>query len=266
MKAILFALTLVLVGCSSSSSYIKKSKDYGYTDQVVDNQLRQASFVGNSKTTKDRAALFAKFRAIEVCHDLKNPLTHFLQIKDKTYSKEVSQAYTSYPSYYYGASPYYGSMGMGGYYGPASTTVSNETYTYPSFEVYFECTPTPMDARMAFKELSQSQVSQFLNDLKGAVQVDQILPDSPNKDTLKVADIIYQANGTRVATLLELFRASRQAGQKDFKVDIIREGSKKQVTVNFLDVKDKAMEAQHTIIKEACKISDLKDSNELCKK
>lgn len=268
MKLMALLLLASIYGCSTPTGYEKSSGKEGYSDKSIDQNLKVADFKGNSSTKGDRAELFAKFRAIEVCQKEKNTLAHILTVKDKTTEKNVTQSTTSYPSYYYGASPYYGygryGGGVGMSYSVGSTQTWNETYTYPEFEVYFECTPTPKDARVSFKNLSSSQIKDFVKDLMGAVQVDNVLEDSPNKTRLKVGDIITHANGNRVGSILELYQSNRNSSSPRFKVDFFREGVKKSTDVAFLDVTEMVMHSQKEIIKEACKSNDLK-KNSLCK-
>ena len=266
MKSIAPLLLTLFVACSTSPSIYKASTGKeGYSDKLVDSNLKVSTYIGNSATKKETAELYAKFHAIEMCRELNKPLTHILLVRDKTYQKEISQTSTTYPTYYYGASPYYGGPAMYTAYSTGYTQTYNESFTYPLFDVYFECTDRPLDAQMAFKPLSQSQVKDFVNDLNGAVQVDAVLPDSPNKGKLMPADIIIKANGARVGDIQELFQASREAKQENFFVDFIREGKPMKTKVEFADVSAKVKEAQDEIIKQACKKNELKGKNALCK-
>lgn len=266
MKLVLLILLGSICACSTSpTKYVASKGEDGYSDKVISPNLRMTEFLGSSATKKESAELYAKFRAIEICLQNKAKYAHILLVKDKTFDKEITQTTTYYPSYYYGASPYYGRYGTSYYSGYASTHSWNESYTYPLFEVYFECVDAPVDARMSFKPLSQSQMKEFVKDIKGAVQVDEILPDSPNKNQLKVADIIISANGTRVENILELFKASRSSLGSKFTVEFFRDGVKKNADVKYLDVTEMVAHSQAQIIKEACKVSDIKDTNPLCK-
>jgi hypothetical protein len=261
MRSIALIFLVAIYACSSTpTQYAKSISDkQGYTDKAIDNNLMLSTFKGNSSTKKDSTELYAKFRAIEVCSEKGKPYTHILLVKDKTFEKQISQTTTNYPAYYYGASPYYGG------YGGVTTNTSNESYTYPVFDVYFECVDRPFDARMSYKVLSQSQMKDFVKDLQGAVQIEEILPDSPNKDTFKVADIIVAVNGTRVENILGLYQASRNAADRNLEIDFFREGVKKKAHVKFLDVTELVGNAQAEIKKMACKKEDLKDTQAICK-
>lgn len=269
MRLIALLFIISLISCSTTpSKYQARTGDEGYSDKIIDQNLRMAEFLGNSATKKESAELYAKFRAIEICSEANAKYTHILVVKDKTFEKEITQSTTYYPSYYYGAAPYYGRYGTSYYAGYGTTGVHswNESYTYPLFEVYFECVEKPYDSRMSYRPISQSQMKDFVKDVKGAVQIDEILPDSPSKDQMKVADIIISVDGTRVGNALELYKASRATQKTKFKVDFFRDGVKKTAEVQLLDVSELVAQSQKEIIKEACKIPEFKESRPLCKK
>lgn len=265
-------LGLLVMGCGSSPTRYVPSPDSdkeGFSDKTIDQELKVASFKGSSATKKETAELYAKFRAIEVCEVLGRTYTHILVVKDRTYSKQVTQASTVTPTYYYGVSPYYGhygpyggGVGMG--YTTASTTYSNEVYTYPFFEVYFECVDDPVDARISLKNISQAQMQTFVKDLKGGVQVDEVLSDSPNKGKLQNGDIIIMANGERIETVIEAYQAARRGMNKNLKVVFFRDGVKKEAAVSFKNVSKMVGDVQNEILKAACKDESIKPKK-ICK-
>lgn len=272
MRVLLAALVLVSVGCSTRpTTYQLSTKDKdGYSDKNMDNLLRVATFKGNSATSKETAELYAKFRAIEICEELGNTLTHIMLVKDNTYSKEISQTTATAPTYYYGMSPYYGrggayGRGYGMGYGTVSTTTLNDTYTYPMFDAYFECVDRPVDARVSLTNLSASQMKDIVKDLQGAVQVEEVLDDSPNKGTLEKGDIVVRVNNERVEKIIDVYHLLRKPGGSKFRAEVYRNGVKKMVDVKLADVTDQVTESQKEIIKQACKVKDLKDKNKLCK-
>jgi hypothetical protein len=274
MRVLLIALTLAAVGCATTPTpYQLSNKDKdGYSDKNMDSLLRVATFKGNSATKKETAELYAKFRAIEICKEMGNNLTHILLVRDNTYSKEISQTTANGPSYYYGMSPYYGHYGAygagmgGGYgYGTVTTTTSNDTYTYPMFDVYFECVDKPLDAGISLINLSSSQMKTIVKDLQGAVQVDAVLDESPNKGKIEKGDIVVKANGERVEKIIDVYHMFRKPSISNYQVELYRNGVKKTVPVAMTDVTEKVAAAQKEIIKEACKAKELKDTNKLCK-
>lgn len=272
MRLMLSFLILAAIGCSSNpTGYVPSKNKQGYSDRIVENELRVATFQGNYSTKKDKAELYAKFRALEICRDMGKTYTHIFVVKDKSYAKEVTQTTSSSPNYYYGMSPYYGGVGMYGTgvgvaYGATSTHTSTDTHTYPMFEVYFECTEKPLDARISLSNLSEAQMETLVKDVQGGVQVEEVLPDSPNIGKLQKADIIYKANGERVTTVLDVYRAARKVNQQNLKVDFFRDGKPKETTVSFIDVTEMVDHAQKEILKEACKIDVIKDKQAICKK
>lgn len=274
MRVLLSALVLSLVGCATTPTTYKLSKGgkekEGYSDKNMDNLLRIATFQGNSATKKETAELYAKFRAIEICEELGNNLTHIMLVKDNTFSKEISQTTANGPDYYYGASPYYGryggyGAGWGMGYGTVTTTTSNDTYTYPMFDVYFECVDKPMDAGVQLINLSASQMKTIVKDLQGAVQVDSVVDGSPNKGRIEKGDIIVRANGERVEKIIDVYHMFRKPSISNYQVELYRNGVKKIVEVKMADVTQQVTDAQNEIIKAACKVKDLKENNKLCK-
>lgn len=272
MYAMHILMIFTLVACSTGpSNYGALKKKQGWADETIGNDLRMASFQGNSATKKEAAELYAKFRAIEVCHEIGTPNTHILKIKDKSYSKEIVSSTSTTPSYYYGMSPYYGGIrgvnpGMGVGYSVGSTSTRSDTYNYPLFEVYFECVANPKDARLSFIELSGSQMKDLVKDLQGAIQVEEVLDDSPNRGKLQKGDIIVKARGERVTSLVEGFHTARKNMDQKLNVEFFRDGVKKQAVVSFADVTQHVQEAQNEIIKSGCKEESVQASSPLCKK
>lgn len=268
MRKVPIFILLSIAGCSSPSLYVPKTNSHGYTDKTVENDLRLAEYLGNSKTKKEVAELYAKIRAIEICHEM-NRKTHIITVNDKTYSKNIVQANTSGPSYYYGMSPYYGrygAYGTGMAYANMNTTYSTETYTYPHFEVYFECVDRAWDAGVHLKPLSSSQMESLVKDLQGAVLVEDVLDYSPNKGTIQKGDIITRVSNERVTKVMDVYEASRKNPGAPLKVNLLRDGKAKEVTATFEDVTDMTLEAEKEIIKAGCKLSDVVEKTKLCKK
>ncbi|WPU65915.1 PDZ domain-containing protein [Peredibacter starrii] len=273
MRSIAIMSLIALVGCASEPASYKESKGKtGFSDKIVDQNLRVSTFQGNSATKKEKAQLYAKFHAIELCKEMNQPYTHILTIRDTSFQKEITQTNTYGPTYYYGVSPYYGRYGaygagvsMYGAYGPMNTQTTTDVKPVPQFDVYFECVPKAMDARMSFKSLSASDMKNLMQDVKGGVQVEEILPDSPNKNILQVGDIIIKGNGTRVEKVVELYQAHRNSNANQFTVEFFRNGKMKSANVKFLDVTEMVGTAQNEILKEACKEDGIKGVRDICK-
>jgi hypothetical protein len=265
MRISLFFL-LMLAACSTPTGYVagKNEDAKGFKDSVVSQELRMATFQGNEKTEKTVAELYAKFRSIEVCQELGKKFSHILLVKDRTHTEEVTEtASVAAPSYYYGVSPYYGAMTPIPYTTPTQTI--SKSRTYPAFDVYFECVDKPFDARISFQNLSHSQVKDIVKDMMGAVQIDEVLSESPNLHKLQKGDIIYKVDGQRVGKILDVYEVSRRNAQAPVKVDFFREGQKRKTTVTYKDVTDLVKKAQEEIIKSACNIGDIESKSSLCK-
>ena len=273
MRFMLILWTLALVGCGSTpTQYVSSSNNKeGYSDRIVDGELRVTTFKGNSATKLDKAELYAKFRAIQICEDVGRPYTHIFLVKDRSHTENVTQTSVVSPTYYYGMAPYYGGYGMYGTgmgisYNTGATQTTNETYNYPMYEVYFECTVKPLDARISLNNLSPSQMESMVMDKEGGVQVDEVLKDSPNAGKLQKADIISKVDGERVTKVLDVYKVSRKNNQKPLAVEFYRDGKKKETTVTFIDVTDMVAHAQKEIIKAACENDVIKDKQKICKK
>lgn len=270
MKTTFFFL-FVIAACSSPTGYVpsEKQEEKGYTDEVISEELRLTTFHGNEHTNKEQAELFAKFRSIEVCQELNKKFSHILLVKDRTHKQEVTETAQVSPNYYYGMSPYYGAgyrwgMTPMAYSAPATQTIS-KTKTFPSFDVYFECVDLALDARVSLKNLSNYEVRDLVKDTLGAVQVDEVLSESPNTGKLQKGDIVFKVNGQRVGRILDVYKASRRTEQSPATVELIREGKKYETVVTYKDVTELVQEAQEELIKDACEIDKIKDESPLCK-
>lgn len=265
-------LVVFLFGCATKPTpYQSMKKKEGYKERVVENDLLAVTFKANSATKKKNAELYAKFRAIETCHEKGKKLTHFLDVVDKTQSKKVTKTDSTGPSYYYGMSPFYGryyggwGMGMGVGINSVSTRSWDETYTYPEFDVFYQCTDEVQDSRIFFKQVTAENMKLLVKDLKGALQVEKVLEDSPNRNTIEVGDIVLRANNQRIETVLELYWARKMMPEKNVSLDILREGVRKKVTLLNKDVSEIVGEMQQEIIKTACSKKDIKKERALCK-
>ncbi len=251
-----------LFGCATKpTKYQSMKKSEGFKDRVVENDLLAVTFKANSATKKDKAELYAKFRAIESCYEKGKNLTHVLDVMDKSQTKKVTKTDSTGPSYYYGMSPYYGryyggwGMGMGVGINTVSSRSWNETYVYPEFEVFYQCRDKVEDSRIFFKQISAENMKLLVKDLKGALQVEKILEDSPNKESLEVGDIILKVNNQRIESVLELYWESKG---KNANLDIFREGVRKKVVLKNKDVSEAVEKTQLEIIRTACQKEEIK--------
>lgn len=266
---LLSALILMLFpGCASErTKYQTYEKQEGYRDLAPEDNLRMANFRGNPYTKKFDAEHFAKFRAIEVCEGTGKKLTHILDVKDRSLSRNVIRSSgTGFPSsYYYGMSPFYNrysSFGFG--ISNSTSTAYEETYVYPDFTAYFDCVDAAFGPEVLLREVSAEEMKLLVKDLKGALQVEKIMKNSPNFSILEVGDVILRAQGQRIQNvpqLLRLFSSER----REVPVEIIREGERKKVTVKSSEVSEYVRKAQEEITRHVCGKEEVKKRN-LCSK
>lgn len=263
----LFILILV-VSCSSTkpTPYQKEKKKQGYRDNVFE-ELKVSSFKGNTYTKKDRARLFAEFRAIENCRKTNDLLANIIDVFDKTIEKEIirSSGGAWGPSFYGGMYPYYSrysSFGLGVDYSTVSTNSWNETLTYPYIEIYYTCSKRIFRPQVHLKELSSGEMRHLVKDVKGAIQVEKILDNSPNKTSLELGDIILKANGKRIEKVYELIRLFNEKNQ-DVSLQIMREGDRLPTKLKSVEVTEEVVEAEKDIIKKVCHLSKNEMEKEL---
>jgi hypothetical protein len=265
----------MFVGCSSTkpTPYQKEKKQEGYRDSVFED-LRVATFLGNSYTKKDRAQSFAEFRAIETCAQDTNKHANIIDIFDKTVEKQITRSSGSTwgPSGF-GAYPYYSrytSFGFGVGYNTMNSNSWNETLIFPIMEVYYTCSNVVFRPEIMFKELSANQMNTLVKDVKGAIQVEKILPDGPNRSNILLGDIILKANNQRIEKVYELIRLFDDRNH-EVEVVLLREGERVTVKMNSKNITSKVVEKEKQIIERVCtdtkskKNKTLKNSS-LCKR
>lgn len=261
-------ILILVVSCSSTkpTPYQKEKKKQGYRDNVFE-ELKISSFKGNTYTKKDRARLFAEFRAIENCRKTNDLLANIIDVFDKTIEKEIirSSGGAWGPSFYGGMYPYYSrysSFGVGVDYSTVSTNSWNETLTYPYIEIYYTCSKRIFRPQVHLKELSSGEMRHLVKDVKGAIQVEKILDNSPNKTSLELGDIILKANGKRIEKVYELIRLFNEKNQ-DVSLQIMREGDRLPTKLKSVEVTEEVVEAEKDIIKKVCHLSKNEMEKEL---
>ena len=268
----IFLILALIAGCATKPTRYKRysKKEGGYIQEKFDENLNIVRFEANSETKKGRAELFAKFRAIEICvFDSGKKFAHIIGVEDKSKKKEITRTSSNvygFPSYYYGY-PYwqrYSGINFSLGYNNIQSNSWNETYVYPEFDVLYECSDTAIEAEVIFRDVPSEELKHLVKDLKGAVQVEKILDGSPNKNALEYGDIILKGNGVRIQKSYQLIML---LGPKhtEAKLDILREGEKKTVTIKGKDVSESLAKSQLEIIQAACKVSEIK-GREICKR
>jgi predicted DNA-binding antitoxin AbrB/MazE fold protein len=222
------------------------------------------SFQANSRTKKSTAELFAKFRAVETCHEAGKAHAHLLAVKDRSREKTVTRSdghVYGFPSYYYGMSPFYGphyGMGFGMGINMMRTNTWDETYLFPHINVIYQCADSVAEPEVILREVPPQEMNHLVKDLKGALQVERVLEGSPNAGTLKRGDLILKAEGERLEHNHEVLRLFRN-GQREVLIEILREGERRRVQLRAADVTEKVSQTQKEIIAAAC---DNKDTRE----
>lgn len=273
MKSWSFLFTVVfLVGCSSQPTRFQKKKHgEGYFDGASDG-LRLSTFVGNQYTKPGKARLYAEFHAIETCKSEGYKFANVIDIFDKSVRKQVTKTDSTGPTYYgsYGMYPFYSrysGMGVGVGFGTTSSRSWNETYVFPRIEVPYTCDNSIYRPKLMFREVPAEEMKHLVKDIKGGVQVQKIMDDSPNKGTLKQDDMILKAQGSRIERVYELIKLFSEK-HTGVEIELLREGARIKTTMKATDVTDVAGAAEEKIIEEACKDDHVKkavDQN-ICKK
>jgi hypothetical protein len=269
MQRALLSFFIVLTACSttSRSKYKPYEDEQGYQVKGGKGDLKISTFIANAYTERKDAELFAKFRAIEDCKGSSFEFAHILEVQDKTVLKDVIRSSSAgFPSYYYGMSPFYSRYhsGFGLGFSTMSSNTWEETYSYPRFEVTYECTNATYEPELILREVPAKEMQLLVKDLKGGLQVEEIIEGSPNADAVEVGDVILKANNRRIeekSVFIQMFRPK----QKNIPVVIMREGERKQVTLKGKDVSPHITNSQQEIIQSACAKEDVEKSSSLCK-
>jgi S1-C subfamily serine protease len=109
------------------------------------------------------------------------------------------------------------------------------------------------------KAVSAEDLKSLVKDLMGGVQVTGFISMSPNKDVLRVGDIITTIDGQRVQSLSAITIAIDSAKDKDhISLRIIRDGASQTVQVKALDVSNEAEGQSQQFITQACTVPEIK--------
>ncbi|WPU66924.1 PDZ domain-containing protein [Peredibacter starrii] len=259
------------IACSSNdpTPYQKAKKGRGFDDREEDG-IRISNFRANSYTKVANARLYAEFHAIENCKNEAGRTANILDIYDRTEAKEITRTTGSAfgPTYYggYGMYPYYSrysTFGVGASFNTISTDTWNETLVYPNIDVLYTCEAEVWRPKVMFREVPADEMKHLVKDLKGGLQVQKVIADSPNHNVLDEGDIILRANGVRIDRVYQLIHLFSDKSRQ-VKVEFLREGQKKTATLKSDNVTSFVGEAEKKIIGDACKKKDVKE-NKLCK-
>lgn len=273
MEKLIVLSLVILAACSSAkrTQYEKLSdKQGGYSDSILEDSIHISRFEANSLTKRSYAEMFAKYRSLEECRREGKPYSHILAVIDKSSTKKITRSNSDYwgPSYNYGMgmSPFYSRYSGFGFstgINMVNSKAWEETLVYPDVEVVYHCAEKVYEPEIAMRDIPPDEMKHLVKDLKGGVQVEKILPGSPNKN-LQEDDIIIKASGKRIMKghqLLALFKDGPQA----VNVEVLREGERKTVSVSAEDVSKSISENMTVLKNRACDFNDVKKSSSLCK-
>jgi hypothetical protein len=234
----------------------------------VKDDLRVATFMGNAYTKKQDAVLFAKFRAVEWCQSQDKKLAYILGVNDNSETQDVIRTSSSgWPSYYYGMSPYYGhfNSGLGLGFSHMSSNSWEESYVYPRYDVVYECQDVVWGPEIIFREATRDEMKLLVKDFKGGLQIEKILPGSPNRELFDEGDVLVRANNIRIESVSDLLHKFK-ADKNNLQVSFFREGIKRSAPLRSKNITEQVEKSQREIIKAACRKKELKESHRLCLK
>lgn len=249
-------IVILVVSCSSSkpTPYRPEKKKEGYRDETFED-LRVATFKANNYTKREKAKNYAEFRAIEICREIRK-IANILDVFDKTIEREVTRSTGSGwgPNYAFGMYPYYSrysSFGFGIGMNTMSSSSWRETLAYPVIQIYYTCEDFVIRPQIIFKELAMGEIKHLVKDVKGGLQIEKILDDSPNKNAVEVGDIILKANGKRIERVYELIRLFQKV-DTIVTFQLLREGKRVVANIKGLDITERAKAKEEEIINNVC--------------
>lgn len=273
MHRLIIGGLIIVASCSSAkrTQYQKlDDKQGGFSDSILEDSIHVSRFEANSLTKRSYAEMFARYRSLEECRREGKPYSHILAVIDKSSQKKITRSNSDYwgPSYYYGMgmSPFYSRYSGFGFstgINMVNSRAWEETLIYPEVEVVYHCAEKVYEPRIGMRDIPAEEMKHLVKDLKGGVQVEKILPDSPNKN-LQEEDIIIKVSGKRIMKghqILALFKDRPDP----VKVEVLRDGERKLVSIRADDVTRNVSENLTALKNRACDFRDVKKASTLCK-
>ncbi|CAN5416792.1 hypothetical protein BH10BDE1_BH10BDE1_27910 [soil metagenome] len=282
MRFLVFAVAALTLtsGCVTRTAYQPMNESGGYSDAKLDERVSVARFAGNAHTHKDDAALFSQFRAIEICRERGFQIARFFDVRDLTTSQDVQRSSTvnnTAPTHFNGtanSNTNLNSTGNGfanantqtNIYGTftggqtsSSSRTWTETYVFPTFDTTFACSNGTFITKIKLKPISSDEMKPFVKDLLGAVQVEEFIDGSPNREVLKVGDLITKVNGERLTSLVQ-FSSMVDAAKDKSKliVSLVREGKAIAIKLKAVDATLYFAEEAEKLIRSACTVPEVK--------
>lgn len=247
------ASLVLITGCATNRAtpYEPHGPQGGYSDSKVDEHLKGARFAGNQYTDKKDVIILSKFRAQEICNEQGYKFARIFGLKDVTVATDVQMST---------AQSQVSGGGMFSYFrGNAQGQSWKQTIQSPSIDTYFTCSNKVYTVQTVLKVLTAEDVKLFVKDLMGAIQVQDILSDSPNKGILQRGDILLRANGERVTTVPQIAAVVDASPDKEkIVVDLIRDGHPLKTKVKAIDTTESNLSDANAIISTACQMKTVK--------
>ncbi len=197
----------------------------GYVDSMESESISIARFIGNPNTPAKNIEGLAITRAMEVCYERGAQITFIMDGADTS----------------------------------TSTEANGKSTTYPSFNSYFSCGSKSSGIGIGMKALSPEDVKSFVKDLMGAVQVQEIAENSPNKGKVQIGDIIIKVNGNRITNKRQLIAELRYDSKDKISLNIIRDGSAKTIELKRVDTTEQNSKKYLTSKNLACKDPEISE-------
>lgn len=253
---ILVSILLTLMSCASlRAPYAPYTKEnlLGYADIKNDDQTDAVRFRGNMFTEPLDMVLYSQFRAIQICQSRGKTLTRFLKMTDMSPSTSIQSAegYRQYVPVYLKYDVSYN----------ATSVRENilEGSIDPVFEVTFTCVDKAYSAQVVVRELVAGEVKSFVQDARGAVQINAFHDVSVSAQSLKVDDIILKVNGTRSRNRSDFYRLVDMSENGKTLLTVIRERKVMDIEVLAASIENQVEEFELRIVRTACQKEELKN-------
>lgn len=260
-----------LFSCVSRSPtrYQIHGKMGGYSEELVEDNLFVARFLGNAYTNPKNARFYSNCRATEVCNE-KELFVRVFNVVDMTTTSQPVQVTRSMagstPTYVTGSATgnrVYGTIYRGSQYGRSTTQTL--TYRYPMFDTYFTCVDRALATGVDIESISKDDVSGYVKDLMGALHIRSVLSDSPNRQILQVGDIILRVNNIRVQNPYQYTNAIEGAPNTNrIPISLVRDGKQLMIHVTTRDVTKKVAGETERVRSNCCQVSSIR-YRKMCK-
>ena len=248
MKNLIATLILsgMSIGCATQTPYIQASKlgDYGYYIHEGKNSpgFAVSVFSGNQHTPNVYAYAYTVLAAHDWCMQ-KVKVSRVMDPKNYSF-KKTRTGYSTHTT------PNYNSFGQ-------VTSYNSHTYSYPVTTRYpryissFQCETKIQQLENLPKDLEnipRDLVHEYTKDFAGGILVNDTEPKPP----FKSKDVIIRYNKARVETEPQLIHEINKSKKSRNKVQLVRNGKIRSVSVKVVDQTKKFEEIRESDIKILC--------------